>query len=139
MYMPGRSRTGCRPFRIEMSLAPYATRASPFEACCNTPVRHAKYLVSGGVFGSFSLPERGASNRSSGRRHDHSHIGQKALAAAPVRGPSEVASEISHTGRPRRLVDLDRAFSVAHRSHPRVSRDVAADELGPHRHEHIEI
>src|SRR6478672_7758496 len=26
MYIPGRSRTGCRPLRIEMSLAAYATR-----------------------------------------------------------------------------------------------------------------
>src|SRR3954470_24488207 len=52
MYMPGRSRTGSRPFSTVMSFAPYATRAVPLvggkKLACARLVRARQGAESGG-------------------------------------------------------------------------------------------
>ena len=65
MYMPGRSRTGWRPLRIEMSLAAYATRGSlresagPCQRAAHTPIPARKSPGQRAVSGLLILPEPG--------------------------------------------------------------------------------
>src|SRR6185312_8545602 len=123
MYIPGRSRTGWRPFRIEMSLAPYATRASPCEAVCDTPSRHAKGLVRGGVLGLFSVPETRSENGPSRRfdlhiyrRHDRASRGLVGSVAEPL-------GEVPRARRERGRVDVDRALPAAPEAEARMRRE----------------
>src|ERR1700690_716385 len=103
MYMPGRSRTGCRPFRMEMSFAPYATRAipscKPVVGVPNTPAWHTKALVTGGVLRGLSVPENGCSTGPSGAGNDHFHRGHRTLAAMLVHACDEVAGSVAKLGR----------------------------------------
>src|SRR3954447_9368190 len=95
MYIPGRSRTGWRPFRIEMSLAPYATRKSPCEASCHTPSQHAKDLIRGGVFGLVSVPEMGPENGRSRPFHGHVHTRYRNPSDGLVRALAKGVREVS--------------------------------------------
>ena len=135
MYIPGRSRTGCRPFRIEMSLAPYATRASPSSSVLRTPRPGTRKTWSEGVFPvATSVPEQGLSNGPSGRGNDHFHgAHERASAALELARRSKVAREVPNAGRPTGSVDLDRALAVAHGTHARVRRELRSDDLGPAR------
>src|SRR5262245_12327957 len=118
MYIPGRSRTGWRPFRIEMSLAPYATRGSfsecPLGTGVLTPSERAKVLVRGGVFGVPILPETRPLNVLSGRENDHLQRGDHAPSEGLVETLYKVLREVPNLGRPRGVVDLDDGLSVAH-------------------------
>ena len=110
MYIPGRSRTGWRPLRIEMSLAAYATRGFLIEGlvdrCARTAPKIAQKSWSEGVFGLLILPDRAALNRSprgvprrpSRTMHD----------AGPEHGLGpldEALFEVPQLGRPDRAVD----------------------------------
>src|SRR5262245_22588646 len=154
MYMPGRSRTGWRPLRMEMSLAAYATRSTlssglpaprtsprsvtgsePSSACCSTPFRHAKDLVKGGVSGVLSLPERGSSAGPPEGLHDDLQRGHETGSGEALRPLDHLRFEVSQLGRPGCPVDRDRAHAVAQAPDGRVLRDGRPDELWPGRHE----
>src|SRR5262245_5624545 len=121
MYIPGRSRTGWRPFKIEMSLAPYATRESFSErtqkACIFTPSGHAKVLVRGGVSGLLILPEMGALIGLSRLSDDHFQTRDRAPSEGRVEPLHEVLREVPNLGCPCRSIDLDNCLAVAYGSH----------------------
>src|SRR5690349_13504416 len=160
MYIPGRSRTGWRPLRIEMSLAAYATRPLPWCALCRarrqraaTPRSGTRKSWSEGVYpvvtvyqngatrtvagGLFPARERGRSGApirgSRGPRDDHPNRLHDTRSAARRGTLHDLLFGVPDLGRPTRVVDLDGAHAVADRTHRRVRGDRRADDLRPRR------
>lgn len=133
--MPGRSRTGWRPFRMEMSLAPYATRAipscKPVVGVPEDPVLNHKSPGQRAEYRVLSVPETGGSPGPWWTGNHDSHRPHRARAATLVHACNEVARGVPKLGRPSRSVDDDRALAVMHGSHARVRRDHGPCYLRP--------
>src|SRR6266540_5418893 len=133
MYMPGRSRTGSRPFSTVMSLAVYATRDAfrvwvggtravprrggwnPVKALVRTP----KCLVS--VY----------QTTCAGPFNPHPNFAHDIRADQSGGALDEVGREIAQLGAARRGVDGHAEYSVAKRTQLAVRTQVAAHEVLP--------
>src|SRR4051812_42621504 len=146
MYIPGRSRTGCRPLRIEMSLAAYATRLpfrrAPAELLVSvlpTPRSGTRKAWSEGVSPVLPLYQNGGSPKAvaglfggcSEARHDDPNRGHDTGPAAPVRALHDLLFRVPQLRGPAGPIDCDRADSVSYRTNDCVRHNGGADDLRP--------